>query len=351
MRKALMVVLLLSFCRTAHAADPNPSRTLKQVQAVVEEMVAIEKKVPKEVVDSSLCLVVFPWMDLKALAPDSTGAFRLVFANGEGAAFCRSGDSLSGPWSAPFLFHMDATGANKNQWGAKTDVVLFLMTARAAEALRSGEFDLKALKCQEGQLAPPEPGGAPAALPDVLAFSLPWIRPMSTQQKYTAESLGGLSLLPSASSAKADAAAAEKLYGKAVNPAEVLRQAGGEPGQPAEVLVLLLESRSPSLPRTTTIRQPSAPVTDATVEVQGLAAGYRTVEKIELAGVPADVSVGEAGVEFKVSVPLELGVNALEGVITEANGVQESFQVSVERVAPPKPAPKPQPKRRAAPKP
>ncbi|MGH9788010.1 MAG: hypothetical protein ACRD4U_04840 [Candidatus Acidiferrales bacterium] len=92
------------------------------------------------------------------------------------------------------------------------------------------------------------------------------------------------------SSAKADAAATEKLYGKPVTADEVLRGPGGDSNAAAPGPVKLLEARSPARPRTTTLLQPQAPVTEATVEIRGLAAGYRAIEKIELAGLAAALS-------------------------------------------------------------
>jgi hypothetical protein len=75
--------------------------------------------------------------------------------------------------------------------------------------------------------------------------------------------------------------------------------------------------------------------TGATLKVRGLAVGFHEVEKVEVAGTAASLHKRDDGeVEFVAeNIPLTLGSNTVQGVVTASNGVRENFQVTLQRRA------------------
>jgi hypothetical protein len=81
---------------------------------------------------------------------------------------------------------------------------------------------------------------------------------------------------------------------------------------------------------------------EATVSVRGVATGFREVERVDVAGVRANLRRREDGsTEFKAEkVPLStVGMNTLEGFAVSTSGAREAFKVEVRRKPPPGPPP------------
>jgi hypothetical protein len=73
--------------------------------------------------------------------------------------------------------------------------------------------------------------------------------------------------------------------------------------------------------------------TQAAFTVHGLAVGFRQVEKIEVGGTAATLRKrDDGGVEFVAErIPLAMGSNTVQGVVTAGNGVRQSFQLEITR--------------------
>jgi hypothetical protein len=82
---------------------------------------------------------------------------------------------------------------------------------------------------------------------------------------------------------------------------------------------------------------PNSETLETTIKVRGLAVGFHEVEKVEVAGTAASLrNRGNGEVEFVVEgVPLTVGSNTIQGVVTASNSVRENFQVTLQRRAPP----------------
>jgi hypothetical protein len=72
---------------------------------------------------------------------------------------------------------------------------------------------------------------------------------------------------------------------------------------------------------------------EATLKVRGLAVGFAALEKVEIAGTAASLHKRDDGdVEFVAErIPLIMGSNTVQGVVTAGNGVRENFQLEVTR--------------------
>ena len=77
------------------------------------------------------------------------------------------------------------------------------------------------------------------------------------------------------------------------------------------------------------------------VHVRGIAAGFRTVDRVEIAGKPATFHTNPAGeVEFEAdAVPLNVGANTIQGFVVPHDGSRLPFNVQVQRKPPPGPPP------------
>lgn len=78
-----------------------------------------------------------------------------------------------------------------------------------------------------------------------------------------------------------------------------------------------------------------------TLHVHGIAAGFRAIERIEVAGKPATFHTNPAGeVEFEAdAVPLTVGANSIQGFVVPHDGSRLPFKVEVQRKPPPGPPP------------
>jgi hypothetical protein len=77
------------------------------------------------------------------------------------------------------------------------------------------------------------------------------------------------------------------------------------------------------------------------IPVRGIAAGFRTIDRVEIAGKPATFHTNSAGeVEFEAdAVPLTVGANTIQGFVIPHDGSRLPFKVEVQRKPPPGPPP------------
>ena len=332
------VLLLLTFLSIPIT---SASQKLADAAGVVKELVAVDKGVPKHLLDASLCVAVFPWMNKKANLMDHTGSFRTVLVEGEGAVMCRSGKSFHEAWSSPYMLRMTALGDDP-EWGVKTDVIMLFLTTRATDSLFTGSFDLAKLKALAGTLPVADGGSVPSS--DIVTFALPWGQTNALafreRPKYERRNFGGVTLAPG-SQIQSDAALSEKAYGKPTALGDILSVPTNHPKTALETLAKLLESRSAATAAKITIAQPLEPTKDPTVTIKGLAAGYRSLASIDVGGNAAKITPGPSGVEFEASVPVEIGKTVISGSVKESSGVTVPFEVEVVRLAPEKAKPQP----------
>ena len=77
------------------------------------------------------------------------------------------------------------------------------------------------------------------------------------------------------------------------------------------------------------------------LHVRGVAAGFRAIDRIEVAGKPATFHTNPAGeVEFEAdAVPLTVGPNSIQGFVIPHDGSRLPFKIEVQRKPPPGPPP------------
>jgi lipid-binding SYLF domain-containing protein len=81
-------------------------------------------EVPQDVLDKTVCVLVYP--GVKKVAIGIGGTY------GRGVLSCRTGDDMTGAWSAPVMYTLDTGSLGVQLGSTSTDYVLFVMTTRGA---------------------------------------------------------------------------------------------------------------------------------------------------------------------------------------------------------------------------
>ena len=86
---------------------------------------------------------------------------------------------------------------------------------------------------------------------------------------------------------------------------------------------------------------PNSETDKEAIHVRGIAAGFRAIDRVEIAGKPATFHTNTNGeVEFEAdAVPLTVGANTIQGFVIPRDGSRLPFKVEVQRKPPPGPPP------------
>ena len=133
MKRLLIAFLALS---TTLAAQGKEEDRLRACATVLKEVLAIPDNIPKDLLDKSECVVVFP--GVKKFAIGVGGSY------GRGAMSCRTGEDFKGPWSAPTLMALEGGSIGLQLGGQETDFVILIMNERGATSVLSSKVKLGA---------------------------------------------------------------------------------------------------------------------------------------------------------------------------------------------------------------
>jgi SH3 domain-containing YSC84-like protein 1 len=209
------------------AAPDNEKETdrLDNAGTVMKEILDVPDDIPQDLLDKAECVLVFP----------SVLKFAIGFGGsyGRGAMVCRSGDHFTGPWGAPSMAALEGGSFGLQLGGQATDFVLLIMNPRGAQAILENKVklggDMSAAAGPKGRTASADTDVTLRA--EILSYS-------RARGLFAGISLEGSTLRP-------DNDANEKLYGKKLNAADIVRR-GVVPIPPSgKKLVALLNKRSP----------------------------------------------------------------------------------------------------------
>ncbi len=220
------VLLLLACCVVSVSAQEKEAARLKASYHVLKEIMDVpEKGIPTDLLDKSVCVVVFP--SVKKVAFVVGGSY------GRGNIICRSGEDFGGPWSAPAMFALEGLSFGFQMGGQATDFVLLVINEKGANSVLTSKVKLGA----DASAAAGPVGRTTSAETDVVlkAEILSWSRSRGL--------FGGISL--AGSTLRADDAANKALYGRSLNAREIVRE--GKAGTPdaAKLLIELLQTKCP----------------------------------------------------------------------------------------------------------
>jgi len=224
-----MKTLLIAFmglglaAANLHAQGKEEDR-LRAAATVLKEVLDVPDNIPKDLLDKAECVIVFP--GVKKVALGVGGSY------GRGAMTCRTGDTFTGPWSAPTLMALEGGSIGFQLGAEETDFVLLVMNDRGATSVLSSKVKLGA----DASAAAGPKGRAAGASTDAVmrAEMLSYSR---ARGLFAGVSLEGSTLRP-------DNDANALVYGSPMAARDLVKGGVAVPSA-AKGMVDLLDSRSP----------------------------------------------------------------------------------------------------------
>jgi len=219
-----MLAFVASLAIPLLGADKEEAR-LEASATVVKEILDIPDGIPQELLDKAECVVVLP--SVKKLAIGIGGSY------GRGVLVCRSGEDFKGAWGPPALYRLEGGNIGLQLGGQATDFLFLVMNPKGAESLLRSKVklgaDASAAAGPKGRAAGASTDAAMRA--EILTYS-------RSRGLFAGLSLEGSTLRP-------DGGGNEKLYGRELSAADIVRK--GKVGIPtaARELVAVLDRASP----------------------------------------------------------------------------------------------------------
>jgi lipid-binding SYLF domain-containing protein len=208
----------------AQAAHKEVDR-LQNSATVMKEILGMPDSIPKDLLDRSECVIVVP--SVKKFAVGVGGSY------GRGVMTCRGGQSFDGPWGAPTMIALEGGSVGFQLGGQATDYVLLVTNDRGADSILGSK-----IKLGGDASAAAGPKGRTAGASTDLAMRAEILTYSRSRGLFAGVSLEGSTLRP-------DGDANDTVYGKHLQPRDIVR--GGAVAVPAEAqpLVELLNQKSP----------------------------------------------------------------------------------------------------------
>jgi lipid-binding SYLF domain-containing protein len=220
--------MLVALAAAALAVVPlGAQKELDRLQnstTVLKEILGIPDDIPKDLLDRAECVIVFP--SVKKLAVGVGGSY------GRGVMSCRGGATFDGAWSAPTMMALEGGSIGFQLGGQATDYVLLVMNDRGAGSVLGSK-----VKLGGDASAAAGPKGRTAGAATDLAMRAEILTYSRARGLFAGVSLEGSTLRP-------DGDANETVYGRKMDPQEIVRGTVAIPPG-AQALVDLLNERSP----------------------------------------------------------------------------------------------------------
>jgi len=222
------MILALLLVLPAFAEDKKEMKEdqrLGESAVVLKEILGMPEGIPKDLLDKSVCVVVYPSV--------KKAAFIVGGSYGRGVVTCRSGKEFGGPWSAPAMFALEG-GSFGFQIGAQaTDFVLLIMNESGANSIMSSKVKLGA----DASAAAGPVGRNASAETDVVmkAEILSYSRAKGL--------FAGISL--EGSTLRSDDGGNKAVYGKELTAKEIVREGKVTTPAAAKRLLAILQKASP----------------------------------------------------------------------------------------------------------
>jgi lipid-binding SYLF domain-containing protein len=220
----LLAVLLAALCAAPLLAQDKETERLQKAATVVEEVMGTpERGIPTDLLNKAVCVGVIP--SQKKVALGLGGTF------GRGALVCRRGGN--GAWGGPSMFTVGGANIGFQLGGQATDFVLIVMNPNGAKKLLQSKTKLGADASVAGG-----PVGRTAQGATDLQMRAEILTYSRSRGLFAGVSLDGQVV-------KQDNDANERLYGRKVDPKDILFTGSvGVPGA-ARPLAAALQKFSP----------------------------------------------------------------------------------------------------------
>jgi len=226
MKKPLLAFLLtLALISLPLGAKSKEESRMEDCGVVLKEIMNIPDDIPQDLIDKADCVIVFPSV--------KKGAFIVGAEYGRGAMTCRTGEHFDGPWGPPTMMALEGGSVGFQIGGEATDFVLLVMNPSGANSILSSKVklgaDASAAAGPVGRTAQADTDAYMRA--EILTYS-------RARGVFAGISLAGSTLRP-------DKDANKIIYGKEVDPKDVVH--GKDIGVPASAQLMIdtLSQKSP----------------------------------------------------------------------------------------------------------
>ena len=199
---------------------------INQSATVFKEILGMPDGIPKDLLNRSYCVVIYPSV--------KKAAFIVGGSYGRGLISCRKGRDFSGGWSAPAMFALEAGSVGFQIGGQATDFVLLVMNDSGARSVMSSKVKLG------GDASGADgPGGRDAAAATDVVLKAEILSYSRAQGLFAGVSLEGSTL-------RSDDGANKVLYGKELSAKEIVREGKVTAPASAKALLAILRQASPA---------------------------------------------------------------------------------------------------------
>ena len=205
--------------------DKKEVERLENCGTVLKEIMDIPDDIPQDLIDKAVCVIVYPSV-VKA-------AFVLGASYGRGAMTCRTGESNTGPWSAPAMMALEGGSFGFQIGGQATDFVLLVMNSRGAHSILKSKVKLGA-----DASAAAGPKGRNAAAETDVTLRAEVLSYSRARGLFAGISLAGSSVRP-------DNDANARVYGKNVEAESIIFKGAVAVPPPAQKMIAYLNQKSP----------------------------------------------------------------------------------------------------------
>ena len=220
---SLLVVLCVAATLPVIAQNKIEDR-LGESTEVLTQILSRPNAIPKVLLDKSVCVLVFP-----AVKKVGVG---LGVTYGRGVIACRSGNDMSGPWSAPAMYKLDVGSLGVQLGKSTTDYILLVENKTSAIKVLSGKLKLGADATAVAGPTGAKAVGANDVNSDILTYS------RAKGGLFAGTALGSVSLATDDDANKA-------VYGKSISATEIVREGGVTMTPAGQAFVKVLETASP----------------------------------------------------------------------------------------------------------
>jgi SH3 domain-containing YSC84-like protein 1 len=223
-KNSLLSLLCVAASLPATAQNKFHDR-IGQSTEVLTQILSRPDAIPKALLNKSVCVLVFPGVKKVGVG--------LGVTYGRGVIACRSGEDMSGPWSAPAMYKLDVGSLGVQLGSSTTDYVLLVENKTTAMKVLSGKLKLGA-----DATAVAGPTGAKAvgvndANTDILTYS------RAKGGLFAGAALGSASM-------DTDDDANKNIYGKSISATEIVRDGGVTATPSGSALIRVLTTASPT---------------------------------------------------------------------------------------------------------
>ncbi len=227
MKRVLAVAMCIGLAAPLLAQDKEKvtDRIVDSTSVLKEILATPDKGIPRDLLDKSECVVVYPSV--------KKAAFIVGASYGRGLITCRTGTDLRGPWSAPAMFALEGGSFGLQLGGQATDFVLLIMNDQGAKSVLSSKVKIGG----DASAAAGPVGRNTSAETDIVlkAEILSWSRARGL--------FAGVSL--SGSTMRSDGDANKALYGRDLTATQIVREGAVKSPPEAKPLLALLNRVTP----------------------------------------------------------------------------------------------------------